>query len=124
MTDNIDDILFKLYYIELNLDGVNELYRKAKLLIPSINKQDVSKWLKSQSVVQQTTIKPFIKESYKPIYSDTYNSFQIDLTFLKKYKNSNDGYNVLFTAININFRYAYVYYSKLKDSKSMIFYCK
>ena len=40
------------------------------------------------------------KKEFKPIYSDDFYSYQIDLTFLNKYKNSNDGIYVLFTAIN------------------------
>ena len=50
------------------------------------------------------------KKEYKPIYSEDYYSYQINLTFLNKYKNSNDGIYVLFTGININSRYAYAYY--------------
>ena len=45
---------------------------------------------------------------------------QIDLTFLNKYKNSNDGIYVLFTAININSRYAYAYYGKNKETSTIL----
>jgi hypothetical protein len=40
----------------------------------------------------------------------------LDLTYLPKYKYENDKKYVLFTAININSRYAYAYYSKITES--------
>ena len=53
----IDDFLNHVYYELKNFDGLNELYRKSKELNKNIKKDDVSKWLKSQSTHQQTTIK-------------------------------------------------------------------
>jgi hypothetical protein len=46
-------------------------------------------------------------EEYKQIYDEDHFSFQIDLTFLPQYKTTNKNNYVLFTAININSRYAY-----------------
>ena len=46
----------------------------------------------------------------KPIYSETNYSFQINSNFFPRYKKQNNGYDVLFTAININTRFAYAYY--------------
>ena len=60
------------------------------------------------------------KKEYKPIYSEDYYAYQIDLTFLNKYKNSNDGIYVLFTAININSRYSYAYYGKNKETSTIL----
>jgi hypothetical protein len=117
---NIDKLLHKLYYTDLNFDGVNELYRKSKLINSSISKKDVSTWLKNQSVSQQTASKPIQKPEFKPIYSDSFYGYQIDLTFLNQYKSSNNGYTVLFTAININSRYLFVYYSKSKSSDAIL----
>jgi transposase InsO family protein len=59
------------------------------------------------------------KKQYLPIYSDTPYAFQIDLTFFDSTKRLNDGYNVLFTAINVNTRFAYAYYSKDKSAKTI-----
>jgi hypothetical protein len=121
--DKIDSekILYKIYYTDLNFDGVDELYRKAKLQNKNIKKDDVREWLKRQSVTQQTQAQPqFKKTEFKPIYSDDIYSYQLDLTFLPKYKYENDKKYVLFTAININSRYAYAYYSKNKKTESII----
>ena len=89
------------------------LYILAKKHDKTITKEFVTNWLKNQSTQQQTTTKVKKKE-FKPIYSEDYYAYQIDLTVLNKYKNSNDRIYVLFTAININSRYAYVYYGKNK----------
>lgn len=115
----MDKLLNKLYYIDKNYDGVNELYRKAKLIDKSITKSIVSNWLKDQATHQQTTSKVGVK-IFKPIYSNNFYAYQCDLTFLPQYKKSNDGYYVLFTAININSRYSYVYWSKKKDEISIL----
>jgi len=116
---NHDQLLNKLYYEDLNFVGVNPLYDLAKKHDKTITKEFVSNWLKSQSTHQQTT-KAIKKKEYKPIYSDDFYSYQIDLTFLNKYKNSNNGNYVLFTAININSRYAYAYYSKNKETSTIL----
>jgi transposase InsO family protein len=116
---NYDKLLDVLYYKEHNYDGVDTLYKKAKLRDNSITKNIVKEWLQNQSTHQQTT-QDTKKKVYKPIYSESHYNFQIDLTFLDKYKKSNDGNYVLFTAINVNSRYAYIYYSKSKDAKAVI----
>jgi hypothetical protein len=46
-----------------------------------------------------------VKKEFLPIYSDAPYAFQIDLTFLPRYKKQNNNNSVLFTAININSRY-------------------
>ena len=114
-----EKLLNKLYYEDLNFIGVNPLYTLAKKHDNTITKEFVSNWLKNQSTQQQTT-KSIKKKEYKPIYSEDYYSYQIDLTFLNKYKNKNDGIYVLFTAININSRYAYAYYGKNKDTTTIL----
>jgi len=116
---NHEKLLNKLYYEDLNFIGVNPLYELAKKHDKTIKKEFVSNWLKSQSTQQQTTTK-IKKKEFKPIYSDDFYSYQIDLTFLNKYKNSNDGIYVLFTAININSRYAYAYYGKNKETSTIL----
>ena len=111
-----DKLLDRLYYKEHNYDGVETLYRKAKAQDKTITKSFVKEWLSNQATQQQTK-QDTKKKIYKPIYSESHYAYQIDLTFLDKYKKSNDGNYVLFTAININSRYAYAYYSKTKDTK-------
>ena len=116
---NHEKLLNKLYYEDLNFIGVNPLYELAQKQDKTITKEFVSNWLKSQSTQQQTTTK-IKKKEFQPIYSDDFYSYQIDLTFLNKYKNSNDGIYVLFTVININSRYAYAYYGKNKETSTIL----
>ena len=119
-TDEINKLLDFIYYKQKNFDGLNELYRKAKLANKLIKKDDVSKWLKEQDTHQQTTIDKVEEIKFKPIYSEGHYDFQIDLTFFPRYKYENRNYYVLFTAININSRYAYAYYAKNKEIDSII----
>jgi hypothetical protein len=116
---NYDKLLDILYYKEHNYDGVEALYKKAKQRDNTIPKSIVKEWLKNQTT-HQTTTQDTKKKVYKPIYSESHFSYQIDLTFLDKYKSSNNGNYVLFTAINVNSRYAYVYFGKSKDVKEVI----
>ena len=60
------------------------------------------------------------KKQFLPIYSDLPYSFQIDLTFFDSMKNLNNGYSVLFTAINVNTRFAYAYYGKNKEANTIL----
>jgi len=119
--EDVNKLLKYIFYDLYNFDGVDELYRKAKLQNKNIKKDDVREWLKRQSVSQQTQAPTkFKKKEFKPIYSDDIYSYQLDLTFLPKYKYENDKKYILFTAININSRYAYAYYSKNKKAESII----
>ena len=116
----INKLLYRIYYTEKNFDSVNELYRKAKIFNKKLSKENVQVWLRNQSTHQQTTQKKIKKREYLPIFSESPNAFQIDLTFLPKYKSENNNYYVLFTGINIKSRYAYAYYSKDKTEESIL----
>ena len=116
----MDELLNQIYYKEKNFDGANILYRKAKAINNKITLKIVKDWLNAQSVVQQTKQTTNKKPVFLPIYSELPHSFQIDLTFFPKYKKQNKGYHVLFTAININTRVAYAYYSKSKAAETIV----
>lgn len=116
---NDTDLLVDIYYNKHNYDGVDNLYKKAKITNKNITRAFVKDWLSKQST-QQETHKSTKKKIYLPIYSDTPFSFQIDLTFFPRYKKQNNNFYVLFTAININTRYAYAYYSKNKDTEDVL----
>jgi hypothetical protein len=116
---NDEDLLNDLYYKKLNFDGSNVLFQKAKLINKNIKLEFVDDWLSKQSTHQQNSNKSK-RRVFLPIYSESPYGFQIDLTFFPKYKKQNDDYYVLFTAININTRYAYAYFSKNKDSKTIL----
>ena len=54
---NDEQVLSKLFYQQHNYDGVNELYKKARVIHPSIKKQFVSEWLRNQQTVQMNNAK-------------------------------------------------------------------
>ena len=115
---NVEKLLHDIYYNKHNYDGINQLWSKAKATNPSIKRDEVKKWLDNQNVYQQTA--PTVgKKEYLPIYSESPYSFQIDLTFFPRYASRNDGYTVLYTAININTRFAFAYKAKTKDMKTI-----
>jgi hypothetical protein len=117
----MDELLNYVYYDLHNYVGATSLYKIVKEYNKNIKLDEVKDWLKKQEVHQITTQKDIgIKKINKPIYSDSHYSFQIDLTFLPQFKSKNEGNYVLFTAINTNSRYAYVYWSKNKNSESII----
>lgn len=115
-----DDILLNhLYYVKHNYDSIENLYKKAKALQSDIKKDFVKEWLSKQQNKQMNDDKVEKKE-FLPIYSDMPYAFQIDLTFFPRYKKQNRNYYVLFTAININTRYAYAYYGKDKEMNTIL----
>lgn len=113
MDDN--ELLIDLYYNKKNFDGINNLYLKAKAIHPKIKKEQVKEFLEQQET-HQMNFQKVERTKFLPIYSDAPYAFQLDLTFFPRYKKQNEGYWVLFTAININTRYAYAYAMKDKTS--------
>ena len=86
--DKINNLLDNLYYKQQNYDGVDGLYKKAKLIEKSITRASIKDWLNKQNTKQITT-KKTDKKMFLPIYSETPYSFQIDLTFFPRYKKQN-----------------------------------
>ena len=115
-----DEILYDLYYKKHNYVGANALHQKAKLINNKIKKTDVSDWLKQQKTHQLNNQTVAKKKKYLPIYSEVPHSYQIDLTFLPQFKQQNDSNYVLFTAIGINTRYAYVDFSTNKRMETIV----
>ena len=120
---NDEELLNKIYYKDLTFGGVQSLYKKAKEAHPKITIKIVKEWLDKQQTAQLNN-KPIIKKDFKPIYSEQPYSFQIDLTFFPRYKKQNNGYYVMFTAININTRFGYAYYAKDKEADTIIEFIK
>lgn len=120
---NDDELLNKLYYKDLIVGGAEKLYKKAKEAHPKITMKIVKEWLDKQQAAQLNN-KPIITKDFKPIYSEQPYAFQIDLTFFPRYKKQNENNWVLFTAININTRFGYVYYGKDKEQDTIIKFIK
>lgn len=121
MTD--DEVLNDLFYNKKNMDGIAQLYKKAKIVHPKITIKIVKTWYDLQNV-NNITKKEVGSKFYLPIYSDLPYSFQIDLTFFPRYTSYNKGYYVLFTAININTRFVYAYYGKNKERDTILNFLK
>jgi len=115
---NDDELLNYLFNEEL-VFSFYDLYKKAKVAHPNIKRSFVREWLNKQQGIQMSN-KKVTKKEFLPIYSDIPYSFQLDLTFLPRYKKQNKGYYVLFTAININTRFVYIYYGKNKDMTTIL----
>ena len=113
------EILNKLYNEDLNYDNLNTLYHKAKKLDDNITLKQVKEFLKNQETYQ-LNYKNNNKKKYKPKNSDIYYSYQIDLTFLGKFKKRNSNYSIIFTAINIDSRYVYAYPLKQKSADEIL----
>jgi hypothetical protein len=115
---NDEGVLKNLFYKKF-VYSFNELYKQAKQQHPAIKKSYVKEWFDKQATVQQTN-KPVGKIEFLPIYSDVNYAFQIDLTFFPRYRKQNKNNEVLFTAININTRYAYAYVCETKDMENIL----
>ena len=118
----MDDYLKKLYN-ESYIFNSKKLYDLTKIKYPEITNKIIKEFLAKQQAQQIYHKKVEIKK-YLPITSDSVYSFQIDLTFLNKYKSANKNNYVLFTAINIISRYAYCYYSKDKNAETILNFLK
>ena len=83
---NDEELLNKLYYRDLVVGGVNNLYKVAKQAHPKITAKIVKEWLDKQQSVQLNN-KPIIKHDFKPIYSELPYAFQFDLTLFQDIRN-------------------------------------
>ena len=116
----LDELLNDIYYKQHNYDGIEGLYKKEKAIYNKTTINYVKEWLGKQQNKQMTKAPVIGKKSFLPIYSETPYAFQIDLTFFPRYKKQNNNIYVLFTAININTRYVYAYYSKDKEMNTIL----
>jgi transposase InsO family protein len=116
--NSIDDLLEKLYYNEYTgFQGIDKLYRKAKLLNPNIRKQDVKEFLEKQSDYQLT--KPIKKPKYSTIVSPSVrNNFQMDIMYLPD-PSTTDGYKYLLTCVDVYSRYVFVQLLKTKTGQEV-----
>ena len=113
------EIFDYIYFKKLVMDNFKTFYEKAKMMKPSIKKIDALEWWNNLKANQMTKTK-IEKKEFLPIYSKSQYSFQVDLTFIPQYKKQNDGYDILFTMININTRFVYYYPMKNKELSTLI----
>jgi hypothetical protein len=105
----MEELLKEIYYDpKQGFIGAKALYLKAVQRDPTITKSFVKQWLIDEPV-NQVHREITTKKNYLPIYSNRSGSFQIDLSFIPKFKKINKGYWIMFTAVNINTRVGYAY---------------
>jgi len=111
MTENV---LKELYYNpKQGYLGINKLYKKAIVIDKNIKRKNVKDWLNKEEAYQLNKSSNNKKE-YIPIISMEGDSYQLDLSFLPKYKKQNRGYYIILMCININTRKLYGYKAKNK----------
>ena len=116
----IDSVLENLYYNpKTGYIGTQALLQKASEIQPNIKRKDVKEWMDKQQV-RQLNKSSGLKPKYMPIFSSQGESYQIDLTFLPKFKKQNHGYDIMMTCININTRKGYAYMAKNKEQNTIV----
>lgn len=127
--ETLDNILHEYYFNKKFYVNSKSLYKIVKPICIN-NKipctiEKIQDWLDLNSYDQIIrNVEPIKKANYLPYFSITHDTYMIDLTFLPKYKKYNEQYYILFTAINVNTRMAYVYASKNKSASTIIDLCK
>ena len=114
-----DEELLKYLFNDKTIYSLNKLYKYAKMAHPKITQKIVRIFFINQQSTQMNNEK-VSEKIFKPIYSESNYGFQLDLTFFPRYKKQNNGYDVLFTAININTRFVYAYYCQDKSTDNIL----
>lgn len=115
---NTDNLLSKLYYNpETGFGSLEKLYREAKKKNKNITRKKVKEFLDKQSTVQIN--KPNRnKKSNIPITGPV-GKWNVDLLFYPKYKQQNNGFSIILTAINIHSKYAFAIPLKSKKKEDV-----
>ena len=97
-----DDELLKYLFYTKKIYSINELYKYSKQAHPNITKKIVKEWTDKQQAIQMN------------------NPVKVGSNNFPRYKKQNKYYEVLFTAINTNTRFAYAYYCRNKDTETIL----
>ena len=95
-------------------------FRDAKFYEPitDLSRKEIQDWINKQQITQINAPPPEAK--YIHIVNPQLGNYQADLTFFTQYKNQNNGYHILLTAIEITSRKAYVIPMKTKTADSVV----
>lgn len=117
-----EKILTEIYYDpKTGYIGQNKLYQKVKAIDPSITRNIVIEWIKTQDSIQTQNKNPVqTQKKYQKKIVGGHNSYQCDLTFYSKFKRQNKGYWVILTVIEMNTRKAYARPLKNKETKTVL----
>lgn len=116
----MDALLQKLYYDpETGFQGLDKLYKKAKLIDSSITKKKVKEWLDQQETQQITSQQKKTKRVYSSIISPAIrNNFQLDIMYLPNSKSNRFSY--LLTCIDVYSRKAFVFPMRNKNADTAL----
>jgi transposase InsO family protein len=104
----MEELLNKLYYDpSTGFQGLDKLYRKAKLVDPKVTKKRVKEWLDEQATQQITSAQKKTKKIYSTIISPRVrNNFQVDIMYLPNPTKNKFPY--ILTCIDVYSRKAFV----------------
>lgn len=116
----MEELLQKLYYDpQTGFQGLDKLYKKAKLIDSKITKKKVKEWLDQQETQQITTQQKKTKRVYSSILSPSIrNNFQLDIMYLPNPKNNRFSY--LLTCIDVYSRKAFVFPIRNKNADTTL----
>jgi hypothetical protein len=116
----MEEILQNIYYNPLTgFQGLDKLYRKAKLLNNNITKKITKEWLDNQETEQITKQQKKTKNIYSSIISPAVrNNFQIDIMYLPN--PTSNRFKYLLTCIDVYSRKAFVSTLKNKNADTSL----
>lgn len=117
----MDALLSKLYYDpETGFTGVDQLYKRSKIIDKSVTRAVVKQWL--EKVSAYTLHKPALKKygRNRVIVSGIDEQWTVDLADLQSLRYHNDGYKYLFNCIDIFSKYAWSVPTKTKNAQDIL----
>lgn len=118
MKKSNEELMKKIYYDpSIGLGTARSLFKILKEDNKKIKYNIVKEWVDKQENKQ---IFYHNKNIHYPAIIGQNNDYQADLMFLDEYATKNDGYHVIFTAIELTTRKAYAYKLKLKNKQTIV----
>lgn len=118
MKTSDEELLKKIYYNPaIGLGTARSLFNIVKENDKKIKYSIVKEWVDKQENKQIFYHNKIIH--YPAIIGHSDNDYQADLMFLDEFKSKNNGYHIIFTAIELTSRKAYAYKLKYKTNESI-----
>lgn len=118
MKKSDEELLKKIYYDpSIGLGTARSLFKLVKENNKKIKYDQVKEWVDKQENKQ---IFYHNKNINYPAIIGQDDDYQADLMFLDEFKSKNDGYHIIFTAIELTSRKAYAYKLKYKTDQSIV----
>ena len=120
ISDDGKKLLEKIYYKDGYIFGRDKLYQYVRANFPNIkiSRRQVSDWLNAQEIYQLNKRKSLPKNLKSSVYKNKHKALGIDLVNMEKHQIN--GYNYLFTGVDLFSRYTYAEALKNKETTSII----